>query len=147
MMKNIPSKEDMSCHGMLEEEYAISHFYGKSVEEASELFFINSEYYGGDFRWMSVKGFFYYINSIKKYLLSEEGEDDHLFIGNVINIIMFRLKEETDFGDAFKNHKKDILDIFVTMKIIIEKKNFHLEHSYCVDLLDHVSTIIELCRN
>jgi len=48
-MKRIPSIEDINRYGMPDEEYAVQHFYGKNEEEAAELFFLNAEYYGGDF--------------------------------------------------------------------------------------------------
>ncbi len=100
----------------LDAEYVIKHFYGKTIEEASELFFRHPYYYGEDLLWMSVKVYFYYISSIKKYLQSDEGKYDDVFISSTISTIEHRLKIEPDFKRAFNDHKKAILDILLIIK-------------------------------
>lgn len=122
MKEKIPSKEDIYYYGMLEEEDAIKHFYGKNVEEASKLFFLNPEYYGEDLFWMGVEAYFYYINSIKEYLLSEEGKENFIFIDYVLWILEFRLDNEENFRSAFKNHKKSVLEILTIIEEITKKK-------------------------
>lgn len=153
--EKIPSKEDMRGHGMFEEDRAIEHFCGKSLEEASELFFINSELYADDFLWMSVKGYFYYIKSIKKYLLSEKEEEDHLFVFYIISDLWHRLNSgDKDFNDAFENHKKDILDLLLIMRSIIEKDIDYNYSTVPIKYLNydaktrkHFATLIQLCEN
>ncbi len=116
-MKEKKSKDDRCSYGMSDEEYAAKHFYGKTIEEASELFFLNSEYYVDDLRWMGFNAYFYYMNSTKRYLQSNEGKYDDTFIFYMISILESRLKNEPDFKSAFNYHKKEILDIL----LIIEK--------------------------
>lgn len=145
-MKSIPTKEEIYCYGMPEEEYAVQHFYGKSEEEAAELFFLYPEYYGSDLRWMGVKAYFYYIGSIKKYLQSEEGKSDDIFIDIVVDTLKSRLERELDFRSAFKKEKDNILNILVLIKSIIEQKKFNEIDNFYEDLPSKVINLIELCK-
>ncbi len=146
-MKRIPSKEDICRYGMLEEEYAVQHFYGKNEEEAAELFFLNSEYYEDDLFWMGVKAYFYYISSIKKYLQSEEGKKDGMFIDHVVFTLKWRYEQDEDFRCAFETQKDNILNILTLVKEIIEQQNFQEEiNDYYPDLPSKVNYLIELCK-
>lgn len=146
-MKRIPSKEDICRYGMPDEEYAVQHFYGKNEEEAAELFFLNSEYYGGDLLWMGVKAYFYYISSIKKYLQSEEGKKDGMFIDHVVFTLKWRYEQDEDFRCAFETQKDNILNILTLIKEIIEQQNFQEEiNDYYPDLPSKVNYFIELCK-
>ncbi len=132
---------------MLEEEYAVQHFYGKNEEEAAELFFLNSEYYEDDLFWMGVKAYFYYISSIKKYLQSEEGKKDGMFIDHVVFTLKWRYEQDEDFRCAFETQKDNILNILTLVKEIIEQQNFQEEiNDYYPDLPSKVNYLIELCK-
>jgi transposase-like protein len=146
MKDSIPSKEDICRYGMPEEEYAVEHFYGKDVEEASELFFIYPEYYESDLRWMGVKAYFYYIHSIKRYLQSNEGRMDDIFIHNIISTLHHRLQSEARFRRAFQYHKDSILEILTLIKAAINDGCFHPNDAGSADIPCIVSHLIELCK-
>ena len=138
----------------LDAKYVIKHFYGKTIEEASELFFLHPYYYAEDLLWMSVKAYFYYINSIKKFLQSDEGKYDDVFISDTLSTIEQRLKIEPDFKRAFNYHKKEILDILLIIKkniddyLIAENDlgDDFLGHPYN-DVPERLSQLIDLCKS
>jgi len=153
MKEKIPTKDDICIYGMLEEEDAVEHFYGKTIEEASELFFRNSEYYEEDLFWMGFKAYFYYINSIKIYLQSNEGKYDDVFISNTLSTIEYRIENDSDFRRAFNYHKKEILDILLIIEKNIDdylmaddvEDDFFLNHPYN-DVPERLSHLIDLCK-
>lgn len=117
MNDNIPGMSELvDVPEDMDAKYVIRHFYGKTIEEASELFFLHPYYYEEDLLWMGVKAYFYYIHSIKKHLQSDEGKYDDVFISNVLGTIEHRLKNEPDFKRAFNYQKKGILDILSIIK-------------------------------
>jgi len=131
---------------MLEEEYAVQHFYGKNEEEAAELFFLNSEYYVDDLFWMGVKAYFYYISSAKKYLQSEEGKKDGMFIYFVVDILKWRYEHDEDFRCAFETQKDNILNLLILIEEIIEHQDIQDIDYYYPDLPSRVTCLIELCK-
>ena len=148
----LPSMDDIKFYGMPEEEYAIKHFYGKNIEEASALFFESSMTYQEDLLYMGPNAFFYYINSIKPYILSAEGWDDDCFVMCVLGIFENRLKHEPNFRDLLECHKESILEILLIFKKNIENENFPDSFTNVYDIYNYanfperLSRLIELCE-
>lgn len=152
MKEELPSIEDFKVYGMLEEAYAIKYFYGKNIEEASELFFDDAIFYQEYLVYMSPKAFFYYINSIKPYILSAKGWDDDCFVECVLGIFENRLKHEPNFRDHLECHKESILEILLIFKKNIENENFPDSFTNVYDIYNYanfperLSRLIELCE-
>lgn len=153
MKEKLPSIENFKICGMLEEAYAIEHFYGKNIEDASKLFFDNPLFYQGDLLYMGPEAFFYYIISIKSYILSEIGWADDCFVECILGIFEIRLKNEPHFRDYLECHKENILEILLIFKNNIENENFPDFFTNVYDIYNYanfserLSRLIELCEN
>ena len=118
--EGIPTEGDLRGGGGLDEKYVVKHFCGKTLEEAADMFAKNAEFYTGDFLWMGVKGYFYYIHAIKKYLRSDEGKDNMQVYSETLGYMKFRMEQEPEFRAAFAEHREEILGILQLMKTNLE---------------------------
>ncbi|WP_309398289.1 hypothetical protein [Cerasicoccus maritimus] len=81
----------------LDEERAMEHFYGRSLERAEELFAENAHIYKEDLMWMPVKPFQFYIMAFINYLKSERSQNDSGAASAFISLIDFKLENESRF--------------------------------------------------
>lgn len=64
----VPTESEINIYDTLDEKRAVDHFLGKSVEQAEQLFIENSLKYQEDLMWMGPKAFYYYLESVLRYL-------------------------------------------------------------------------------
>jgi len=73
----IPTEQDWeNPHGDLDIITAKEHFFGKTLEEAEELFVKNALCYQEDVMWMPSVPFRYYVHAYMNYLLGKQSEYD-----------------------------------------------------------------------
>lgn len=94
----LPTPKEISPTGgqLLDERYALEHFLGKSVEDASQLMFENAIYYIDDLGWMGLRAFAFYLPSVVPYLESEDSREDSGAIDGLVSIITRRIDEDPD---------------------------------------------------
>ena len=73
----IPTEHDWANpYGDLDVRSAKEHFFGKTVDEAEELFVENALYYQEDIMFMPSIPFQYYVHAYINYLLGEQSKGD-----------------------------------------------------------------------
>jgi len=80
-MSRLPTKDDISVFGSLDEGAAVSHFLGLDIAAATALLIKNPIYYFEDMMWMGPKAFSYYCKSGIQCLQTglKQGDDEALF--------------------------------------------------------------------
>jgi hypothetical protein len=89
----IPTAEEISVFGSLDEGHACAHFLGKNVSEAQALFAdkaITSLTYLEDLMWMGPVAFRYYVAAAIAHLQSESSKGDFDFLNGFAGTLEFR---------------------------------------------------------
>lgn len=94
MNSRLPSSEEINVFDSLDEQCAVRHFLGKSLEQAQALFRENFLYYQEDLMFMGPKGFCFYVTAAIGYLLSKESDGDSDAANTFCALIEFRLTHE-----------------------------------------------------
>ncbi len=89
---------------------AVTHFEGKSVEQAAKLFEDNGLYYSDDLRWMGPIGFMYYFKAAHTYMKSDTSQGDNSFLSSMIRILEFRIIGEHNDYIEIMGGKNDYVD-------------------------------------
>lgn len=85
----LPTREEVAFD-CLDGRYAIEHFYGKTLEQAEELFEVGwSLDYALDLLWMEPIGFRFYIQAAIRYCLSERATGDSDVISAMAGTISY----------------------------------------------------------
>jgi len=94
----IPTEPDwFATDNDLDLKTAKKHFFGKTIEEAEELFVQNSLYYQEDIMFMSSAPFRYYVHAYMNYLLSDRSKEDT--DGASCFLTLIESKQEFDQAD------------------------------------------------
>ena len=143
----IPSEADLRCGGGPDEKYVVKHFCGKTLEEAADMFAKNAEFYTGDFLWMGVKGYFYYIHAIKKYLHSDEGKYHMQVYSETLGYMKLRMEQEPEFRAAFAEHREEILGILQLIKTNLEDyiANHDEDEEYLFSIYHEIPGMLSEC--
>ena len=91
----IPNENDWQ--GIAEDldyQNAYKNFFGKSIEEAQELFLEGTLCYHEDLMWMPMIPFQYYIHAYINYLLSDSSKEDTDYASCFLGLIEFLLEHE-----------------------------------------------------
>ncbi len=74
--QTLPNRDEIAFEDP-DGRYAIEHFYGKSLEQAEDLFAQGLPiYYMEDLLWMKPVGFRFYLQAAMRYCLSERADGD-----------------------------------------------------------------------
>ena len=90
----IPDEQDWvtSCdHATL--RWAKEHFFGKTLEEAEELFIRNPGHWQEAIWFMPSGAFRYYVHAYINYLLSNQSEEDSGAASSFLNLIKSRIED------------------------------------------------------
>jgi hypothetical protein len=88
----LPTEKDINVFNSFDERDAVKHFLGKDLEQATSLFQENFLYYQEDLMWMGPIAFCFYVRAARKYLLSEDSDNDAEAVNTFCGLIEFRLK-------------------------------------------------------
>jgi len=91
----LPTEAEINVYDSLDERAAVLVFYGKTLEEAEELFRENSLRYQEGLMWMGPKAFDYYMDAAINYVKSPAGVRDEAMVHAITSILDYRL----DNGD------------------------------------------------
>ena len=92
---NTPTEQDWGDYkDGLDAEWAHKNFYGKSLEQALELFAENALYYQEDLGYMAAVPFRFYLSAFIRYLLSEQSKGDSDGAATYLELIIRKLDEE-----------------------------------------------------
>jgi hypothetical protein len=89
-----PKEDEINVYGTLDERTALDHFLGKSIEQAEQLFIENSMLYQEDLMWMGPKAFYFYLDSVLRYLQNPLSNGDDDFVVALVSTFEFRRDEE-----------------------------------------------------
>lgn len=92
----LPARQEINVHDSLDERSACEHFFGKSLEEAEELFRENFLYYQEDLMFMGASAFRFYVRAAISYIQSEAATCDRDVINCFASILDHRLEFETE---------------------------------------------------
>lgn len=95
-MNPIPTESQISVYDSLDEQWAVKHFLGKSLEEAEALFRQNFLYYQEALMWMGPVAFAYYVKAAIRYLLGDDSDGDADAANTFHGLIRFRLDLEPE---------------------------------------------------
>jgi hypothetical protein len=90
----LPTADEISVYGTLDEACAVEHFLGKTLEEAEALFRENSSCYLEDLMWMGPRAFCFYVPAAINYLRSSAGAGDSDGVNAFLTVVEFRLSDE-----------------------------------------------------
>lgn len=93
----------------LDERRAVQNFLGKSLEQASALFFENALLYDEDLMWMGGKAFAFYLPAVLPYLRSAESEDDPDFVSSLLGTLQFRWKYDRPSVELAKEAALEVI--------------------------------------
>ena len=93
-MTPLPTRNDINVFDSLDERIACDHFFGKSLEEAEQLFRELPLVYQEDLMWMGPVAFRYYVTAVIGYIKSDFATGDSDIINCYGGLLEFRL--ETD---------------------------------------------------
>ena len=88
----IPTEHDWQNYITLDEIGAKERFFGKTLEEAEELFVDNALCYQEDIFWMHSIPFRYYVHAYMNYLLSNRSEGDTDGASCFLGLLEFRIE-------------------------------------------------------
>jgi hypothetical protein len=90
---NLPTSEEINPNGaFLDGCEAERHFFGKTQEEAYEMFRESFEYYQEDLMWMGPVGFRFYVEPAIRFIQSEAAMGNFSVQLYFATVIGFRLK-------------------------------------------------------
>jgi len=119
----IPTEHDWgNPYDGLDVEWAHKHFFGKTIEEAEELFVENALCYQEDIMWMPSIPFRYYVHAYMNYLLGEQSKHDTDAASCFLGLIEFKLDLLQDAPSIVwaRDNQNDIRDVWVRVKETIE---------------------------
>jgi len=91
---SLPMRHDINVYDSLDERVACEHFFGRSLDEAEQLFRENSLLYQEDLMWMGPAAFRYYVQAAGQYIQSEAAVGDSAIVACLLSILNFRLERE-----------------------------------------------------
>jgi len=65
---SLPMRHDINVYDSLNERVACEHFFGRSLDEAEQLFCENALLYQEDLMWMGPAAFRYYVQASARYI-------------------------------------------------------------------------------
>ena len=89
-MSHLPTFDEISVYGSLDEQCAVDHFLGKDLAEAEALFRDNFIYYQEDLMWMGPSAFCFYVDAAINYLLALESEGDSDAASSFCGVVEFQ---------------------------------------------------------
>lgn len=88
-----PTREEINVYDSLDEQSAVKHFLGKSIDEAEALFREDC-CYTEDLMWMGPVAFRYYINAAIQYVRSDAAARDANMVFGLAIALEFRIEYE-----------------------------------------------------
>lgn len=118
----IPSKTDWAALDLndLEAPYIREHFFGKTLEEAEDIFAANALFYSEELLSMSYELFNFYAPALVSYLLSERARGDSDGASSFLNYMSHLI--ETSPENLSQETKKIIIE---AAEKIAHSQNFY----------------------
>lgn len=92
MNLKLPTENEISVYGSLDEQSAVRHFLGKDLEQAEAMFRDNFSVYQEDLMWMGPKAFCFYVDAAIAYLLSPSADEDSDAASSFCGVLEFQLQ-------------------------------------------------------
>ena len=134
----IPTEQDWEdWQGDLDTRYAYKMFFGKSLSDAVELFVDNALGRQEDLMWMPKTPFQFYLQAYKEYILSDRSENDSDGASCYLNLIKYKLEEES-------TQVTEIFETIVTSLEIVSKNQKYYDAN--IDIYGDFTQTFELIK-
>ena len=141
----IPSKEEINpCAELLDGQWAVGNYLGKSLEEAEALLIENDIYYAGDLLWMGPIAFVFYFKSALSYLKREECRGCSDFVNSIISTLEFRLLGEYNDLQFIKDGFLDYIEFCEYVLQYYDR--FELDRDIYGDLRTNIMPILSIIK-
>ena len=94
MKSQLPTADEIMLTGSPDEQYALKHFLGKTIDQARSLFAENFLRYQEDLTHMGPVAFRYYLPAALKYVASEAADGESDAASSLCQVIESRLEKE-----------------------------------------------------